>query len=172
MQSAAVRWLHVDHLYAVRPMRLLVTLCVLILSGCRGASNDQTTSGGASSGASGTTVYSMEVANRCAGFGAPKPPSFWRACRRDRAAVRAGHANYARLRLCLSWGSNSTGEFFRSLERTRRGSEAQFRVVPGDGDHRQPRAAVGNGRQTRGRARTSTFSASATRPSGATPTSR
>ena len=53
-------------------MRLLVTLCVLSLAGCRGASNDQPTSGRASSGGSGTTVYSMEVANRCAGFAAPQ----------------------------------------------------------------------------------------------------
>ena len=51
-------------------MRLLVTLCALILCGCKGASDDQKTSGEASPGGSGTTVYSMEVANRCAGFGA------------------------------------------------------------------------------------------------------
>lgn len=50
-------------------MRALFTLCVLILCGCRGASNDQKTSGEASSGGSAHTVYSMEVVNRCAGFG-------------------------------------------------------------------------------------------------------
>jgi hypothetical protein len=51
-------------------MKLLVTLCALILCGCNGASNDQKTSGEPSPGGSGTTVYSMEIANRCAGFGA------------------------------------------------------------------------------------------------------
>ena len=56
-------------------MRLVVTLCVVLLCGCRGASKDQKTSGEASAG-SGTTVYSMEVANRCAGYGAAQAAEF------------------------------------------------------------------------------------------------
>ena len=57
-------------------MRVLVALCVLILCGCKGASNTQKNSGVASSGQSPTTVYPMEVANRCAGFGASQAAEF------------------------------------------------------------------------------------------------
>ena len=52
-------------------MRVIVTLCVVALCGCKGASNDdQKTAGETPSGASAAKVYSMEVVNRCAGFGA------------------------------------------------------------------------------------------------------
>ena len=50
-------------------MRPLVTLCVLVLCGCSGASDGEKTREAATRG-SGGTVHSMEVVNRCAGFGA------------------------------------------------------------------------------------------------------
>jgi hypothetical protein len=57
-------------------MKMLVTLCLLTVCGCSGPSNDQKTSGEASSGGSATTVYSMDVANRCAGYGASQAAEF------------------------------------------------------------------------------------------------
>ena len=57
-------------------MKRLVTVCVLILCACNDASNGEKTSGTASSGGSGTTVYSMDVVNRCAGYGASQAAEF------------------------------------------------------------------------------------------------
>ena len=57
-------------------MRALFTLGVLILCGCKGSSNDQKTAAAASSGRSGTTLYSMDVVNRCAGFGTAQAGEF------------------------------------------------------------------------------------------------
>jgi hypothetical protein len=51
-------------------MRMFLALCVVALSGCQVASNDGQKTSGETSGASAAKVYSMEVVNRCGGFGA------------------------------------------------------------------------------------------------------
>ena len=50
-------------------MKFILTLCVLASCACN-SSNDQKASGEASTAASKTSVYSKEVAQQCAGFGA------------------------------------------------------------------------------------------------------
>lgn len=57
-------------------MRVVVTLCVVMLCSCTDASNDQQASGGGSSSPSGATVYSMDVVNACAGYGASQAAEF------------------------------------------------------------------------------------------------
>jgi hypothetical protein len=51
-------------------MRELAALCLVISCGCKGGSDDRQPSGAGASQSSTTAVHSMEVANRCAGFGA------------------------------------------------------------------------------------------------------
>jgi hypothetical protein len=55
---------------------LAVPLDTLLVSGCSGKSNDRKTSGEARSDGSATTVYSMDVVNGCAGFGAAQAAEF------------------------------------------------------------------------------------------------
>jgi hypothetical protein len=51
-------------------VRTLATVGIVVLCGCRGASNDPPSSADNSPGPSPTIVYSVDVVNACAGFGA------------------------------------------------------------------------------------------------------